>query len=66
MANGTATILQQNATPKFWSERLRARFAVDPVPLALAMAMSVRDPTTEVRPGVRTPRSPATVWGFRE
>ncbi|MCC6216889.1 MAG: hypothetical protein IT376_18670 [Polyangiaceae bacterium] len=35
----------------------RARFAVDPVPLALATAMSVRDPTTEVRPGVGTPRS---------
>ncbi len=35
----------------------RARFAVDPVPLALAMAISVRDPSVDVREGVGTPRS---------
>lgn len=35
----------------------RARFAEDPVPLALAMALSVRDPSLDVRPGVGTPRS---------
>lgn len=35
----------------------RARFAEDPAPLALAMALSVRDPSLEVRAGVGTPRS---------
>ncbi|MDX2054410.1 MAG: hypothetical protein SFV15_18560 [Polyangiaceae bacterium] len=35
----------------------RARFAEDPVPLALAMALVVRDPGVEVRAGVGTPRS---------
>jgi hypothetical protein len=35
----------------------RARFAQDPVPLALAIALVVRDPTIEVRAGVGTPRS---------
>lgn len=35
----------------------RARFAEDPVPLALAMALAVRDPALEVRAGVGTPRS---------
>ncbi len=35
----------------------RARFAEDPVPLALAMALAVRDPSVEIRPGVGTPRS---------
>ncbi len=35
----------------------RARFAEDPVPLALAMALAVRDPSVEVRAGVGTPRS---------
>ena len=35
----------------------RARFAEDPVPLALAMALAVRDPSVDVRPGVGTPRS---------
>lgn len=35
----------------------RARFAEDPAPLALAMALAVRDPSVEVRPGVGTPRS---------
>lgn len=35
----------------------RARFAEDPAPLVVAMAMAVRDPSTEVRPGVGTPRS---------
>lgn len=35
----------------------RARFAEDPVPLALAMALAARDPSVEVRTGVGTPRS---------
>ncbi len=35
----------------------RARFAEDPAPLALAMALVVRDPGVEVRAGVGTPRS---------
>lgn len=35
----------------------RARFATDPVPLGLAMALAVRDPSVEVREGVGTPRS---------
>jgi hypothetical protein len=35
----------------------RARFAEDPAPIALAMALSVRDPSVDVRPSVGTPRS---------
>jgi hypothetical protein len=35
----------------------RARFAEDPAPLVLAMALAVRDPSVEVRSGVGTPRS---------
>jgi hypothetical protein len=35
----------------------RARFAEDPAPLAIAMALAVRDPSVEVRAGVGTPRS---------
>lgn len=35
----------------------RARFAEDPAPLGLAMALAVRDPTIDVRPSVGTPRS---------
>ncbi|MBN1609668.1 MAG: hypothetical protein JW940_23750 [Polyangiaceae bacterium] len=35
----------------------RARFAEDPAPLVVAMAMAVRDPSAEVKPGVGTPRS---------
>jgi hypothetical protein len=35
----------------------RARFAEDPTPLALAMALIARDPSIEIRPGVGTPRS---------
>lgn len=35
----------------------RARFAENPVPVALAMALCVREPTVEVRDGVGTPRS---------
>lgn len=35
----------------------RARFAEDPVPLALALAIAVRDASVDVRPGVGTPRS---------
>src|SRR6185436_13074819 len=35
----------------------RARFAEDPLPLALGMALAVREPNIDVRPGVGTPRS---------
>jgi hypothetical protein len=35
----------------------RARFADDPVPLAVAMALAVREPGGDVRDGVGTPRS---------
>lgn len=35
----------------------RARFAVDPMPLTVALALSVREPGAEVRPGVGTPKS---------
>lgn len=35
----------------------RARFAEDPAPLALAMALAVREPSVEVRQGLGTPRS---------
>lgn len=35
----------------------RARFAEDPVPLALALALAVRDASVDVRAGVGTPRS---------
>ncbi|HEY5958932.1 MAG TPA: hypothetical protein VIV60_20375, partial [Polyangiaceae bacterium] len=35
----------------------RARFAENPVPVALAMALAVREPSVEVRDGVGTPRS---------
>ncbi len=35
----------------------RARFTADPAMLALAMALAMREPGSEVRPGVGTPRS---------
>lgn len=35
----------------------RARFTADPAMLAMAMALAVREPGSEVRPGVGTPRS---------
>ncbi len=35
----------------------RARFAEDPLPSAVAMALTVRDPAVEVRAGIGTPRS---------
>ena len=35
----------------------RARFADDPVPVTLAMALVIRDPTIDLRPGIGTPRS---------
>jgi hypothetical protein len=43
----------------------RARFAEDPVPLALAMALAVRDPALEIRAGVGTPRSLVTKFASR-
>ena len=43
----------------------RARFAEDPAPVALAMALAVRDPSVEVRAGVGTPRSLITKFAAR-
>ncbi|MEO6600919.1 MAG: hypothetical protein ABIQ16_13655 [Polyangiaceae bacterium] len=43
----------------------RARFAEDPAPIALAMALAVRDPSVEVRSGVGTPRSLNTKFASR-
>lgn len=43
----------------------RARFAEDPAPMALAMALAVRDPSVEVRAGVGTPRSLITKFAAR-
>jgi hypothetical protein len=44
-------VLEEDHAPR------RARFASDPAFLALAMAFGVREPGSEVRPGVGTPRS---------
>lgn len=46
-----AFVLDEDHAPR------RAHFAEDPAPLVLAMALSVRDPSLEVRAGVGTPRS---------
>jgi hypothetical protein len=46
-------------------EPRRARFAQDAVPLALAMALAVRDASVDVRPGVGTPRSLITRFAVR-
>lgn len=35
----------------------RARFALDPVPLAVALAIAAREPGNETRPGIGTPKS---------
>jgi hypothetical protein len=35
----------------------RARFSQDPAPLAMALALAVREPGNEVRPGIGTPKS---------
>ncbi len=43
----------------------RARFAEDPAPMALAMALTVRDPSVEVRSGVGTPRSLVSKFATR-
>ncbi len=43
----------------------RARFAEDPAPIAMAMAIAVRDPSVEVRAGVGTPRSLITKFAAR-
>jgi len=43
----------------------RARFALDPVPLALALAIAAREPGNEVRPGIGTPKSFATKLATR-
>ena len=43
----------------------RARFAVDPVPLALGLALASREPGNEVRPGIGTPKSLAAKLATR-
>jgi hypothetical protein len=43
----------------------RAQFAGDPAPVAIAMALAVRDPSVEVRAGVGTPRSLVTKFAAR-
>lgn len=44
-------VLEEDHAPR------RARFAADPAYLAVGMAFGVREPGSEVRPGVGTPRS---------
>ncbi len=44
-------VLEEDHAPR------RARFASDPAPLAVALAYSVRDPGSDVRAGVGTPRA---------
>src|SRR5689334_22944818 len=44
-------VLEEDHAPR------RARFTADPAMLAMAMALAVREPGSEVRPGVGTPRS---------
>ncbi|MFO0756174.1 MAG: hypothetical protein U0359_06765 [Byssovorax sp.] len=44
-------VLEEDHAPR------RARFASDPAPLAVALAFGVRDPSSDVRPGVGTPRA---------
>lgn len=43
----------------------RARFALDPVPLAVALAIAAREPGNETRPGIGTPKSFAVKLGAR-
>jgi len=43
----------------------RARFAEDPIPLALAMMLAARDPSVEVRDGLGTPRSLVSKFATR-
>lgn len=44
-------VLEEDHAPR------RARFALDPAHLAMALAFCVREPGSDVRPGVGTPRS---------
>ncbi len=46
-----SSVLEEDHAPR------RARFSEDPSPLVMAMALSVRDPSVEVKPTVGTPRS---------
>jgi hypothetical protein len=43
----------------------RARFALDAVPLAVALAVAAREPTSEVRAGIGTPKSFAAKLAVR-
>jgi hypothetical protein len=52
-------ILEEDHAPR------RARFAVDPATLSVAVAIAVRESTTEVRSGVGTPRSLVTRFAQR-
>jgi len=52
-------VLEEDHAPR------RARFASDPAVLAVALAFATREPTSEVRPGVGTPRSLMVRFGQR-
>lgn len=43
----------------------RARFSLDPAPLAMALALAVREPGNEARPGIGTPKSLIAKLGTR-
>jgi hypothetical protein len=43
----------------------RARFSLDPSPLAMALALAIREPGNEVRPGIGTPKSLVTKLATR-
>jgi hypothetical protein len=43
----------------------RARFSLDPSPLAMALALAVREPGSEIRPGIGTPKSLVTKLATR-
>jgi hypothetical protein len=43
----------------------RARFALDPIPLVVALAMAAREPGNETRPGIGTPKSYAAKLAAR-
>ena len=43
----------------------RAKFSLDPAPLMMALALAVREPGNEVRPGIGTPKSLVTKLATR-
>jgi hypothetical protein len=54
-----ASVLEEDHAPR------RANFTKDPIPLALAMAVSLREKSVEVRPELGTPRSLITRFATR-